>query len=55
MSPKIPLDRICSPATIRAVDYPSLIKTFQFTLYPSGVNDEKGLPKDGQVKPPRGL
>jgi hypothetical protein len=53
--PKNPLDRICSPDTIRFVDFFSFLKTFQPTPYPSGVNDEKGFPKDGQVKAPRGF
>jgi len=53
--PKNQLDRIFIPAKIRAVDYPSFIKTLQHNPYPSGVNDEKGLPKDGQVKLPKGL
>jgi hypothetical protein len=30
-------------------------ETQQTNPYPSGVNDEKGLPKDDQVKPPKGL
>jgi hypothetical protein len=28
---------------------------YPFKPYPSGVYDEKGLPKDGQVKAPRGF
>jgi hypothetical protein len=54
-NPKNPLDRIGSPATIRAVVYASFIKTQQPNPYPSGVNDEKGVPTDDQVKPPKGL
>jgi hypothetical protein len=52
---KIALDRICSPATILFVDFSSFIKIFQPNPYPSGVNDEKGVPQNGQVKPPKGF
>ena len=52
--PENPLDRICSPANIRAVDYPSFTNNLPTNLYPSGVSYERvGLSEVPNMKTPR--
>jgi hypothetical protein len=50
-----PLDRICSPATIRTVGYPSFTKNLPTNLLPSGVAYEGIYSEGDNMKAPGDL